>query len=476
MNKLSALLLLCLLDIAGAQPIPDRPEALQFPKLSWQPPRFERVELPGGAVLYLVENHELPLVRGKIMFLGGAAHEPAERAGLSALTMHVLRTGGTAEMSAEELDEALEFVAASIETSADADRSTLSFDCLSKDFDDVWAMLVDMLEHPRFQERYIDEKKKQMLEALRRENDQPEQILMREYRRLLYPDHPYGRRTDGEEKTIAALSRDDLLAWHKQLLSPSRMLVGVAGDFDARDIKRRVRQLAENWPYRTVALPAVPPLPQPKEGLFIFEKPIAQTSLILAHRGPARPYPDYHAVQVMNFILGGGSFSSRLTDSVRTKGGLAYGVASFFAYGYKRGVFGAWCQTKPTTSYRAGELILSEIERIRREDVSPEELQLAKDSLVNSFIFEFESPDKYLGNLLELEMHGESPKFLDDYMDRIQRVTAADVRRVAEKYLHPDRLLMLYVGDSANFDQRPPRLRQLGTEVRLEPGTVTNSR
>ncbi|MBE7559223.1 insulinase family protein [bacterium] len=455
MNKLSALLLLCLLDIAGAQPIPDRPEALQFPKLSWQPPRFERVELPGGAVLYLVENHELPLVRGKIMFLGGAAHEPAERAGLSALTMHVLRTGGTAEMSAEELDEALEFVAASIETSADADRSTLSFDCLSKDFDDVWAMLVDMLEHPRFQERYIDEKKKQMLEALRRENDQPEQILMREYRRLLYPDHPYGRRTDGEEKTIAALSRDDLLAWHKQLLSPSRMLVGVAGDFDARDIKRRVRQLAENWPYRTVALPAVPPLPQPKEGLFIFEKPIAQTSLILAHRGPARPYPDYHAVQVMSFILGGGSFS-RLTDSVRTKGGLAYGVASFFAYGYKRGVFGAWCQTKPTTSYRAGELILSEIERIRRGRRPP---RAATGQRLAGQCFIFRS-----GSLTSTWAISRSwrctarVQFLDDYMDRIQRVTAADVRRVAEKYLHPDRLLMLYVGDSWPLRPTPARL------------------
>lgn len=441
-----------------AGPGPRHPEELAFSELAWAPPACERLELPGGAVLYLLEDHELPLVRGRLLILGGAAHEPDAKSGLTSLLMHVLRTGGAGSRSAEEVDEALEFVAASIETSADADRCGVSFNCLAKDLDDVWTILVEMLARPRFEERYVDERKNQMLEALRRENDRPEQILFREYRALLYPGHAYGRRKDGTADTLPGLSREDLLAWHPRLFSPARMVFGVAGDFDAAQMRRRIETLLEDWPHPPAELPDLPPLPEARRGIFIYEKAVAQTSLILAHRGPVRPHPDYHAVEVMNFILGGGSFSSRLTDVVRSKEGLAYGVASFFGYGRDRGAFGAFCQTKPETSYRAAELLRAEIERIRSEPVSPEELRLARDSLVNSFIFQFDSPDTYLGNLLDLEFYGEIPAFLAGYIEKIEKVDVGEVRRVAEKYLRPDEALLLLVGEEGKFDARPARL------------------
>jgi zinc protease len=458
MKKQLAVLLLATIFVVPAvfgQALPKSPDELKFPPLKWNPPKSKRVQLPCGAVIYMVENHELPLVQGSIFFSEGSARDPEAKLGLTSLMMSVLRTGGTSKHNGEALDEELAFIAAKVGTACDHDRCTISFDCLSKDFDQVWTIFTDVLHRPVFEQKYIDLRKKQMKEALRRENDAPMKILFRKYRELLYPGHPYSRRKDGTSESLDNITRDDIVAQHKMLLSPSRMIVGFSGDFDPADVKKRVEALIKDWPWKETELKPLPTVPKNREGLFIVNKELAQTSLIVAHSAPSRPYPDYHAVEVMNYILGGGGFSSRMMDRIRNQEGLAYGVGSFFGYGHGRGAFAAYCQTKPESSYRATSLMLEEIRTIRTRPVSEKEISLARDALINGFIFKFEKPETYLSNLLELEFYGEPNDFLQTYVEKISRVDIKEVARVAHKYLKPENIAILLVGNQAALDTAP---------------------
>ncbi len=413
-----------------------------------------RVVLPSGMVLLLMEDHELPLLSAYALVRGGSRNDPAEKAGLATIVGQTWRTGGTKTKTGDELDDFLEARAAKVETGSGVAASTVGLSCLKGDADAVLAIFAEILRSPEFREEKLVLAKNQMRTAIARRNDQPMQIASREATKLGYgADSPYARVP--EYATVAAITRDDLLAWHRKYVHPDRIVMGITGDFDTKEMEATLRKLFGDWPKGpAVTDPAPSVRTAPARGVFLVEKDdVNQSSIHLVHLGTDRKNPDYFALEVMNEIFGGG-FSSRLFSHVRSDKGLAYavygGVRSNWDY---PGLFDVFLGTKSQTTATGIDALLAEIDGIVATPPSADEMKKAKDAILNSFIFRFDSREKVLREQAQNEFYGYPPDFLDRYRAAIEKVTAGDVQRVAKMYVRRGDLAILVVGKSADFDR-----------------------
>ena len=427
-------------------------EQITIPPLpAFHPQEPKRIELPNGMVIFLQEDHELPLINGFARIRGGSLTEPASKTGLADIYGEVWRTGGARTQTGDQLDDFLEARAAKVETGDGPDSTSISLSCLKADFDDVFKVFVDLLQNPEFRADKIELAQKGAFDAISRRNDDPGDIVGRESTKLGYgPKSPYARVP--EYATIAAITRQDLLDWHKAHVYPNRIILGLNGDFDSAAMEARLRQAFGSWPKGPATKKEDIPINPAKPGYYVVNKEdVNQSEIRMVDLGTVRSNPDYYAIQVFNEAFGG-SFASRLFSIIRSKLGLAYEVGG--------GVGTAWDHpgltimgmgTKSASTVEAIQALYAEIDDLKANPLSDLEIRRAKDSILNSFIFAFDSPGKIMRERMAYEFYGYPADFLERYRAGVDKVTKEDVARVAAKYLHKDKLAILVVGNSAEF-------------------------
>ncbi|MDN3514114.1 MAG: insulinase family protein [Candidatus Brocadia sp.] len=427
----------------------------KFKSLNFVPPKVDRIVLENGMILYLLEDHDLPLFNITARIRTGAVYEPLEKAGLASLTGYVMRSGGTVSMPADKMNEDLEFMAASVETSIDRESGSASLSTLKKDIDKGLKIFADVLMNPAFPEDKIKLRKDEVIEAIRRENDNPTQIAHREFRRIMYDSkHPYNRKVEGTLESIEKITRDDLIAFHKRFFHPNNVILGISGDFNKEEIIGKLNTVFAGWKKEDNHFPEVPKVEKRFEkAVYYVYKDINQANVMMGHLGIQRKNPDYFPVMIMNFILGGGSFTARIPGRIRSDEGLAYSAFSAFQTARDLGVFFVSCQTKLESTNRAISIALEEIDKIRKSPVAKEELTQAKETFVNQFIFRFTTSASIVAQKVDIEYEDLPLNYLETYLDNVQTVTQEDVQRVARKYLHPDEIKILVVGDKEKFDK-----------------------
>ena len=443
----------CTAAAAAVTPAAEWRDIRRSPLRAFTPAQPKRVVFGNGMVVFIQEDHELPLIQTTLTIRGGAREEDPAKVGLASLYWRVWRTGGTKTRTGDELDELLATRAAELETSMDLDSSSISFNCLKENLDEVFPVFLEVLREPEFRQDKIDLARRLVGSSIVRRNDDPGAIAQREAQKLGYGAWPYTRQV--EFATLAAVTRDDLLAWHKKFVHPGNMILGVIGDFDTAAMEAQLRKAFASLPAGTPVKHARGArLPGGKPGYYLVEKgDVNQTTIRMVHLGTTVDNPDYYAIEVANEIIGGG-FSSRLFSSIRTRKGLAYVVGGGIGTDYSDpGLVSMVTSTKSETTAAAIDALFEEIDNFKKVPPTSEELQKAKDALLNSFVFNVNQRYKILSRRMTYEFHGYPLDTLERYPAGIEKVTLADVARALETYIHKDKLAVVVVGKSADFDR-----------------------
>jgi zinc protease len=417
----------------------------------FKPQQPKRIVFSNGMIVFLTENHELPLISGSAMIRGGSDSEAAQKTGLTDLYGATWRTGGTEKRTGDQLDDYLEARAAKVETSGGEADTTISFSCLKGDFADVLGAFTDLLRHPAFREEKLALAKKQMNSSISRRNDETDDIASIQEDILGYGKQSAYSRVP-EYATVAAVTREDLLNWHKQHTTPNNIFLGIVGDFDTKEMEATLRKAFGDWAKgEKVTEPKITIAPE-KPGIYLVDKnDVNQSEIRMISLGIERRNPDYFAVQVMNEIFGGG-FSSRLFSNLRTKAGLAYSVSGHVGSTWDHpGLTTLQIGTKTETTIEAINGLWEQLDLMKKEAPSDAELKRAKDAILNSFIFNFDTPGKVLREQETYEFFGYPRDFLDQYRAGVEKVTSAAVLSMANKYLHREDLKVLVVGNASEF-------------------------
>lgn len=440
---------------AAAQTIPDHPEKLTFKPISFTPPRpgDYRVVLKNGMVVYIAEDRTLPLVNISILVRTGSYLEPPGKEGLAGLTGSQIRRGGSQSYTAEQLDEKLDFLAAQATTGIADTQGSAGLNSLADNLDESLKIFVEMLREPRFQEDRLALAKEQMLQEMKKRNDDSADIERREWNVLLYGEKHFTNRF-ATAASVSSITRDDLVAFHRKWFHPGSTVAAVSGAFDKADMVRRLEAAFAGWPGTR---PTVPPVPSEittaTPGVYRIEKDVNQGRVSIGLPSVKRDNPDIYALEVMNEILGGSGFTSRITRTVRSNEGLAYSAGSGLRFGvYFPGVFRAAFQSKSGTVAYATQLVLEEIRKMREGLVTAEELDTIKKNLIETLPSTFASKAQTVGVFAADEYTGRDPSYWQTYRERIAAVTPADVQRVAQEYLDPEQLVILVVGNQKQID------------------------
>jgi zinc protease len=434
---------------AGLGGLPDRPEQIAFPPLSFDPPdaaTFRRV-LADGTVVYLAPSHEFPLVNLVVAFKGGASLDPPDVPGLAAMTARMVREGGTTSTAPAALDETLDFLATEVGVSANDTFTSATMNCLKSNFDESLKLFLGMLRTPAFDSSRLETARARVLESLKQRNDDASSILSREWKRLVYgPDHFEAR--EPTDRTVATISRERLAEMHRRIFHPGNMIVSVSGDFDEREMLGKLERAIAGWERGSPVADPVAPAAVLEPGLYHVPKDIPQGKVVMGNRAITRDDPDAIPFLLLNEILGAGGFTSRLMQQVRSNEGLAYSVRSALtprvAY---PGDFRAGFESKNATVALAAKIVMQQIEKMRDELVTDDELQTAKASLIETFPRQFESRPQMLRVFVNDEWTKRPKDYWKTFRDKVRAVTAEDIRRVARKHLDPATMAILVVGD-----------------------------
>jgi zinc protease len=426
-------------------PIPQLP--------AFHPKEPKRVELPNGLVIFLQEDHELPLIDGVARIRGGSRVEPAGKAGLVSLYGEVWRTGGTKAQTGDQLDDYLELRAAKVETDGNVDSTTISLSCLKEDFNDVFKVFSDLLREPGLRDDKLELAKREAFDSISRRNDEIGEIARREATRLAYgAQNPYARVP--EYATIAAVNRQDLQSWHDTYVHPNNIILGFVGDFDSAQMEAKLREAFGGWAKGPAPKEPDIQFTPAKPGYYLIKKEdVNQSTIRMVGLGTTRRNPDYYAIEVFNEAFGGG-FSARLIQSIRTAQGLAYAVGGGIGTRFDHpGMIQLVMGTKSQSTIEAIKGLDEQIDELKTKPVTDKEIQRAKDAILNAFVFNFDTPEKVLRERMAYEFYGYPADFLEKYRTGIDKVTTADVARVAAKYLHKDQLAVLVAGNTSEFDK-----------------------
>jgi zinc protease len=410
-------------------------------------PLGKRIVLENGMVLLLSERHELPVVTVSMAIKAGGLVEPADKPGLSSLTASLL-TQGTKKRTAGQISSEIDFIGGSLSVSGGDDFASANLRVLAKDIKTGFDLLADVLMNPVFDQKEIDRKVKETLAAIRHEKDEPEVIAGDAFSKAVFGSHPYGRTSDDVAAYLPKVTKLDIQDFYARRYGPNDCVVAVVGDVTEKEVVALLREHFAGWkpaerqdpPH--AAPPAISALTVKK-----MDKNITQANIALGQVGISRENPDFYAVLVMNYILGGGGFSSRLMDDIRDNRGLAYDVHSSFAAQKEPGAFRVWTQTKSGSANEAIAEIFKQLKRIRTEPVSDKELADAKAYLTGSFPLRMDTSAKIAVMLTNIEIYGLGLDYPQRYAVLIDAVTKDDILRVAKKYIDPDRMVMVVLGN-----------------------------
>ena len=463
---LLTILLLFTIRLPAVADTPKHYTELEFPLLpEIQLPEYNRYELDNGMVVYLLEDRDLPLINGTAIIRTGSRFEPANKVGLAELTGTVMRSGGTQNHPPAELNSMLEQKAASVETGIDSSFGHASFSTLTEDLDIVFTLFAEVLRQPAFVPEKLAIAKKQQQGAIARRNDDPKEIASREFDKLIYgATSPYARTI--EYQTLANISRQDVVDFYQTYVRPDSIILGIVGDFDSEAMIQRVQDAFGNWQVNT-SLPALEPPVATQEyerGLFVVNRPkLTQSNIFLGHIGGQFDSPDYPTLSVLNEVLNG--FGGRLFNEVRSRQGLAYSVYGSWSPSYDfDGIFVAGGQTQTNNTVPFIKSIIAEIEKLRTNLITEKELDNSKESILNSFVFQFQTPNQTLARLMRYEYFNYPEDFIFKYQEQVKNTTQEDILQVAQEYLQPDKLVTLVVGN--NQAMNPP-LSSLAQEINI---------
>jgi len=439
-------------------------EQIPIPKLhDFKPQQPKRIQLKNGIVLFLQEDHELPFVSGSVLIPAGSRDEDKAKIGLVELYGQAWRTSGTAKLSGDAMDDLLEAKAAHIETEGGEGSTSLSWDSLKGDADQVFSLAIDLLLHPSFSPEKLALAQQQAATGIVRRNDEVSEIAERESAKLVYgADSPYTRQP--ELATIGAVTVDDLKAWHDRTIG-GKLIVAIGGDFDPVAMEVKLRAAFETLPPVKPTPPRHDVFAGPTPGVsFIDKEDVNQSNVEIVGLATDRHNPDVPKLAVMNETLGGsGSFSSRLVQKVRTEMGLAYAVGGGYGFAYDHPAsFRVVVITKSASTVEATKAAMAEIARLTTSDFTQGELDRAKDNLLNSFLFRYDTRAKVLAEQERLEFYGYPANYLETYEEALKNVTLADLNAVAKKYIHPDKMAVLVVGNG-------PEIKPGLDELKLGP-------
>ena len=414
----------------------------------------KRMVLDSGLVLLTSEQRALPMVSIELLIDAGSRYEPENQAGLANLTAKLL-TYGTQRRSALQISEALDFIGASLSTDSGEDVASVSLTILKKDLAMGLDLLAEILTQSTFPQGEIDRQKQAVIASIRAREEDPGAVAATKFTAALFPQSPYGRPVEGTEVTVKGLQRKSLQDFFSRYYRPNRAIISVVGDIGEKEIAQALNRAFSGWNKGEPSGKMLVPTNIGAAQQLQINKDLTQSNIILGHNGVTRGNPDYYAVQVMNYILGGGGFSSRVMDSIRNERGLAYSVYSYFAAEKSHGSFQFVMQTKNETALEAIQIARDEIRRIREAPVSEQELNDAKDYLIGSFPLRFDTNRKVAGFLAQVEYYQLGLNYPEQYAGLIRKVTREDVQRVAKEYLRPEQLITVIVGNLKKLGEKP---------------------
>lgn len=416
------------------------------PAVAAPPLKIERWTMANGLVVLLVERHAIPAVEAHLVIKTGAVADPEGRAGLAALTAGLLLKGTTAR-SAVEIAEAIDFIGGSLTAHADDDFSTVTLTALKKDLPAALDVMADALRRPTFPAAEVERARRETLSGIRAAKDDPEDVAQKAFAPLVFGLHPYRNPIEGLESTVPTLTREEVVAFHRTYYRPNNAILAVVGDLAAPEARRALQSALGGWEKGPIPpLTVTPAPPVADKTVALIDKDLTQATIILGHLGIARADPDFYPITVMNYILGGGGFASRLMTTIRDNRGLVYGISSGFDAKRYPGAFAVSLQTKTASAGEAIRAVRDELARMRTEGVTEAELNAAKDYLAGSFPLRFETNARLARLLGMVEFYGLGLRYFEEYPRAIRAVTRDDVRRVAAARLDPERAVLVVVG------------------------------
>lgn len=440
-------LLTALPAMAGGD-VASHPNDIQFDELVFNVPDAEnyRHELSNGTVVYMASSDEFPLVTIRLSFKGGGYLEPEDKAGLSAMTGQMIRTGGSSLMGASELDEEFDFLAADVSVGVGGSNASASVNTLTSNLERTFELFVDMLRNPRFDQGRLETLRGQALEGLKARDDNGLVIALREFNYLMWGEEHFESRQPTRE-SLESITADDLRAFHAKIFHPGNLMISVTGDFDEREMLSFLEEQLSDW----ASGPEAPDAPVPthafEPGVYYYEKDQPQVQVLIGHRSLTRDDPNAIEADVMNQILGGSGFTSRITNSVRTREGLAYSAGSFMQTRVDYpGIFASYFFTNTPTVALGTRLVFDEFDRIQMEPVTTDELETIQNNLIETFPRNFESKGAMLGIFMSDERTERPEGYWQGYRDAVRAVTPEMVQQAANEYLHPDDAVILVVG------------------------------
>ena len=452
------LLLIIFIISGGAIPAPAEsnyrlpsPDKINYPPLQFNLPQTQRVVLENGIVLYILEDHELPLINIKALIKTGTMYDPEGKEGVAELTAYVMRTGGTVKLNSTEIDSRLDFIAASASIAMSMESAQVNFSILNKDLDEGLDLLAQILIQPVFEQNKLDLARQLKNEELRRLKDDPQKLAFREFNRLIYRGDPRGRFPS--HKSLANIERDDLIKFHGRFFQPDNIMFAVSGDITKEEAVNKFRQFFGNWKANGIPVNVPSPPQKSNAGVYYIDKEIPQSTIVSGQFASSKNDPDYYAFTVLDFIAGSGGFPSRIFSVVRNNEGLAYSAGSFYRAKPTYGVFGTYAFTKTSSTLKTLSLLNSVLENIKSDTITGKEIDWAKKSITNGFIFSFVTPEQIAWQQMNIEYEKLPADFLLNYRNKIEDVNLKDLNKVAVKYLNNQKHVVLILGDSKKFDE-----------------------
>jgi len=445
-----ALFLAVLPAISAAEPpvLPD-PDRLPYPPLSFEPPVAARFTLDNGMVVHYFENRELPLLKIAAIIRAGSIHDPPGLEGLAELTATGMETGGIAGMTGNAVDEALDSMAAQLQTAVHRDYAAFSLSLLKEDLERGLALFSRILVQPVFEEEKLSLAKGLKIEELRRTSDNPQKLAFREFGRLMHAESPWGRVATND--SVGRVQREDLIRFHERFYHPERVMIAVSGDISREEAENQLNRRFASWKPTGKEAPSPPPPVSRDGGIFFIPKEIPQSIVLFGWFAPSKRHPQFYPFEILDFVLGSGGFRSRIFQEVRTNRGLAYSAGSFYTARREYGLFGAYAFTKSESTGQVISLIEEIVREVASHPLPPEELEMAKRSILNSFIFSFTGPDQIALQQLMVEYNDLPRNFLSDYRGRIERIRADEIRDAAGRHLAPEKRVLLIIGSNAVY-------------------------
>nr|MBN2276886.1 insulinase family protein [candidate division Zixibacteria bacterium] len=450
MKKAFLTIIIWLIGILSVMAV--NPRDMKFGPLQFKPSEPVRFVADNGMVVYFLEDHQLPVVSAAFYFKGGDIYDSPEKSGLAELTANLMRTGGAGDRTPDQVDQDLDFVAANISFNSGNEVLIVNMNCLRKDIHPVFGILADILIRPMFDSAKFSLEVSNKKDEILRQNDDPGQITRRVYYETVYKGHPYGR--GPTLASMGLITRDDVIPQHRMYYTPDNSIVAITGDMTLDEVKALIGKYLKEWAKGT-GRPAPPEMAVMKytPGVYYAERDMNQAHIRIGHLGLDDKNPDRYAMDIMNFALGGGGFSSRMTGLIRTTAGLAYSVGT---YSYNRpygGTFFAYCQTRADATGQALKMMLDIIRQVKNEGITADEMNLARESIINSFVFGYDTPAKIVSDKAYKELMGFPSDQMEKDLAAYHAVTLEDCNRVAREYLKPDSMVIIITGNKEMFDQ-----------------------